>query len=499
MTLAQILRLTAAAALLAAAALPARAQVNYNQRDDKYRVLGLKRAKEAYETARRDYDRQSDLFRKGLIAQADLDHFHNVMADAEVNYQQSLLAVLFEAQFVSVAHAVKYQAANGAKHVRLTVANTSGETEEYQKLLNIDDKLFRSLQPDIVNNVYVSVTNADGAIISQPYEAKIAQLRYGEPVMIDFTLLQDLDAVTVNMIYGSGSSRSMKIFLQKDASVNRVAVQSEQFSQEIELGKSATFDLTLELFSGAENTFRLEVLNLPRQIDRFFKDPTGQARLSQFKFTESTTSRKAGLEVSLPDRPTEAVPMDKPVQFYVVVLPHDAPQLPPGSDTRTWTLQEIQKLNAGYVKLEIVPRGEGRLLVRAPQLFYSIRPDGRVEMTVDVVNEGTRRLDNIEVKPDPPLNWTKTVDPAVVPALGIGEERRITLTFAPPRDVSVGRYEVRLRSSALTDTRPVNAEDKTATVEITAGTNVWGTAILVLLIVGVIAGIVVFGIRLTKR
>ena len=499
MTPGQTLRLIAAAALLAATALPARAQVNYNQRDDKYRVLGLKRAKEAYETARRDYDRQAELFAKGLIAQADLDHFHNAMADAEVNYQQSLLAVLFEQQFVSVAHAVKYQAPNGAKHVRLTVTNTSGESEEFQKLLNIDDKLFRSLQPDIVNNVYVSVTNADGAIISQPYEAKIAQLRYGEPVMIDFALLQDLDAVTVNMIYGSGSSRSMKIFLQKDASVNRVDVQSEQFSQEIELGASATFDLTLELFSGVSNTFRLEVLNLPPQIDRYFKDPTGQARLSQFKFTETTTSRKAGLEVSLPDRPTENVPMDRPIQFYVVVLPHDGPALPPGSDARAWTLKEVQALNAGYVKLEIVPRGEGKLLVRAPQLFYSIRPEGTVAISVDVVNEGTRRLDNIEVKPDPPLNWTKDVEPALVPSLGIGEERRITLTFAPPRDVPVGRYEIRLRSSALTDTRPVNAEDKTATVEITAGTNVLVTAILVLLIVGVIGGIVMFGVKLTRR
>jgi len=499
MKLKQLMRLMAAAALLAVVALPAPAQVNYNQRDDKYRVLGLKRAKEAYETARHDYERQADLFKKGLIAQADLDHFHNIMADAEVNYQQSLLAVLFEQQFVSVAHAVKYQAPNGTKHIRLTVANTSGGTEEFQKLLNIDDKLFRSLQPDIVNDVYVSVTNADGAIISQPYEAKIAQLRHGEPVMIDFALLQDLDAVTVNMIYGSGSSRSMKIFLQKDASVNRVDVQSEQFSQEIELGKSATFGLTLELFSGVSNTFRLEVLNLPPQIDRFFKDPTGQARLSQFKFTETTTSRKAGLEVALPDRPTAEVPMDKPIQFFVVVLPHDAPALPRGSEARTWTLQEIQKLNAGYVKLEIVPRGEGKLLVRAPQLYYSIRPEGTVQMTVDVVNEGTRRLDNIEVKADPPLNWTKSADPAVVPSLGIGEERRITLTFTPPHDVPVGRYEVRLRSSALTDTRPVNAEDKTATVEISAGTNVLGTAVLVLLIVGVIAGIVVFGVRLTRR
>ena len=121
------LRFFLAAALLTVWVVPAGSQVNYNQRDDKYRVLGLKRAKEAYETAKRDYDRQEELFRRSLISQADLDHFHNIMADAEVNYQQSLLAVLFEQQFVSVARAVKYQAHDGSKHVRLTIANTSGE------------------------------------------------------------------------------------------------------------------------------------------------------------------------------------------------------------------------------------------------------------------------------------------------------------------------------------------------------------------------------------
>jgi uncharacterized membrane protein len=488
-----------AAVLSGTAAVPARAQVNYNQRDDKYRVLGLKRAKEAYETARRDYERQVELFKKTLISQADLDHFHNIMADAEVNYQQSLLAVLFEQQFVSVAHAVKYQHRDGSKHVRLTVANTSGETAEFQKLLNIDDKLFRSLQPDVVNDVYISLTNPDGAIISQPYESKIAQLRYGEPAILDFALLEDLDAVTVNMIYGSGSSRSMKIFLQKDASVNKVAVQSEQFSQEVELGKSATFDLTLELFSGVNNTFSLEVLNLPPQIDRFFKDPSGQARLSQFKFTETTNTRKAALEVSLPDRPTDEVPMDRPVPFFVVVVPHDLAKSAGDMKARTWTQAEIENLHVGFVKLELIPRGEGKLLVRAPQLFWAIKPEGTVQMSVDVVNEGSRRLDNIEVKIDPPLNWSKDVQPAVVPSLGIGEERRVDLTFTPPHDVSVGRYEIRLRSSALSDNHPVNAEDKTATVEIATGANVPGTVLLILLIVGLVGGIVFFGIKLTRR
>ena len=474
-------------------------QVNYNQRDDKYRLLGLKRAKEAYETAKRDYDRQAEMHVRQLISQAELDRARNIVADAEVNYQQSLLAVLFEQQFVSVARAVKYQGPDGSKHIRLTVANTSGETAEYQKLLNIDDRLFRSLQPDVVNNVYVSVTNSDGAIISQPYEAKIPQLRTGEPQKLEFTILQDLDAVTVNMIYGNGTTRSMKIFLQKDNSVNRVAVQSQQFSQEVELGKSATFDLTLELFSGVSNTFSLEVLNLPPQIDRFFKDPAGAARLSQFKFTESTNTRKAALEVSLPDRPTDQVAMDRPIPFYVVVIPREQMASLTGLQTRVWSQEEIERLHVGFVKLELVPRGQGRLLVRAPQLFHTIKADGSVTMSVELVNEGTRRLDNIEVKIDPPLNWTKNVEPATVPSLGIGEEQRVRLTFTPPSDIAVGRYEIRLRTSGLSDNRPINAEDKTVTVEIAGGSNLLGTAFVVLLILGLVTGIVVFGVRLSKK
>ncbi len=484
------------ALILAASAI---AQVNYNQRDDKYRVLGLKRAKEAYEMAKRDYDREQELYGRKLVSQAELDRSRNIFADAEVNYQQSLLAVLFEQQFVSVAKAVKYQARDGGKHVRLTVENTSGATAEFQKLLNIDDKLFRSLQPDVVNNVYLSISNAEGAIISQPYEAKIGQLKHGEPQMLDFALLQDLDAVTVNMIYGNGTSRTMKIFLQKDASVNRVIVQSQQFSQEIELGKSATFDLTLELFSGVSNTFGLEVLNLPPQIDRFFKDPAGQARLSQFKFTESTNTRKAALEVSLPDRPTEQVLMDKPIPFFVVVIGREQSKSLGDLQTKQWTQEEIDRLNVGYVKLELVPRGQGRLLVRAPQLFQSIPADGSVTMSVELVNEGTRRLDNAEVKIDPPLNWTKSVQPSVIPTLNIGEERRVELTFTPPLGVATGRYEIRLRTSALSDNRPVNAEDKTVTVEIAAGTNIVGTVLIVVLILGLVAGLVVFGIRLSKK
>ena len=123
----------------------------------------------------------------------------------------------------------------------------------------------------------------------------------------------------------------------------------------------------------------------------------------------------------------------------------------------------------------------------------------KMEMNLDLVNEGTEKLDNIEVKIDPPLNWTKKIDPPVIQTLGVGEERRVHIEASPPAGSSVGRYEIRIRTSALSDTQPINAEDKTVTVEIQSEANVFGTIVIVMLILGLVGGIVTFGIRLSRR
>ncbi len=477
----------------------AAAQVNYNQRDDQYRLLGLKRAKEAYEVARAEHERQKNLFQKGLISQVELNSARNRFADAEVNYQQSLLAVLFEKQYVSVNRAVKSQDKIGRKRVRVQLANTSGGSAEFRKLVNLDDELFRSLQPEIINDVYVSLMNDQNTIISNPYERKIEELEFGKPVELDFELLQDLDAVTVSITYGSGTQRTPKIFLQKDHRANKVILQSEQFSQEAELGGSATFTLSLELFSGVNNTFKLEVVNLPRQVTRYFTDPASQARLSQFKFTESSNTRRAALQVFLPDRPSDEVVMDKPIPFYVLVVPQEQAQGFNVANGKIWSPEEIEKLNVGSIRLELVPAGKGKLLVRAPQLFFTSKAGQPTSFNIDVINEGTRRLDNIMVQVDAPMNWQKNIAPAVISALSIADEKRVTITVQPPAGISAGRYEIRVRINALSDNQPVIAEDKSFTIEIQSEANLWGMALITMLVIGLVLGIVVFGVKLSRR
>jgi len=471
----------------------------YNQRDDTYTLLGLKRAKQAYEVARTNYERQVELSKRKLISDAELERSATSLSDAEVNYQQSLLAVLFEKQYITVTEAVKYQSEDGSKHVRLKLVNASGGSAEFKKLVNIEDALFESLQPDIINDIYVSLLNETQTIISQPYEAKIEKLRFGSPVQLDFRLLEDLDIITVSMIYGSGTQRSLKIFLQKDSTVDKVLVYSEQFSQEIELGQEATYDLALELFSGSNQKFSLVVVNLPDQVSRYFKEPLGQARISQVKFAEGAHTKKATLEVSLPSRPTSEVAMNKPIDFYVLVVPqgkHDT--IISGSD-RHFTEAEIKNMGIGYARLEMIPRGVGQLMVRATQLYKAISKGDKAEVSIELVNEGSQRIDNIEIEVDLPFNWSKTVSADLISKLEIGQEKKVNLTFIPARDTEVGKYDIRIRTTGSSGNQPVLGEDKTVAVEIRSSANIAGTLAVVLMIILLVGGIVIFGIRLSRR
>jgi NPCBM-associated, NEW3 domain of alpha-galactosidase len=471
----------------------------FNQRDDQYTLLGLKRAKEAYEAARSDYERQTKLFDEKLIARADYERSRQNYSDAEVNYQQSLLSVIFEQQYVTIQSAVKYQDSRAKTRVRLVVANAAAGGAEFEQLADLKDDLFRSLQPDIVHDVYVSLLNDDNSIVGLPYEAKIEELRYGKPQTLDFSLLQEADAISVNIIYGRGSERRLKVYLQKDASVNKAEFRTEQFSQEVELGGTTDYAMSLELFSGEENTFKLEAVNLPDEINRYFVDSNTSNRLSQFQFTEGVNTRQVALRLFLPDRPTESVLMDQRITFYAVSIPRDRADEIGDLREKTLTEDELKDLNVGFVRLELVPRGVGEILVRLPQLFHTIKSDETVEVSMEIVNDGTRRLDNVRVEVDPPLNWTESISPDVIPVLDINEEGKVILSITPPVDIGPGRYEVRIRTTSLSDDQPIRGADKTLTIQIEQDTNIFGTIFIVLLIVGLVVGIVIFGIRLSRR
>ena len=494
-----------AAALAAASALPPLlspppgAAQFFNERDDQYVLLGLKRAREAFELSRKELERQEELFARGLVPESQLDVTRRAFAEAEVNYQQSMLAVLFEEQYVAVRAAVKRRDAAGRSSVRLRLENTAGGGAELRHLAGMEDELFRSLAPDRIHDVYVSLLDDAGAIVSQPYEAKIEELVTGRPADLVFGLLRDLDSVTVALNYGNGNRRTVKVFLQRDEREDRVAVRPLQFSQEGELGGTVSFDLALELYSGSDDTYRLAVLNLPPEVHATFSDPESDARLRQIRFEGGSETRRARLSLELPDRPSERLPLGAAQELLVAAVPEQRAGELGEMEGRAWTPAELDAAGIGWARLELLARGAGRLQVVAPQLFQRSEGSAPVSLAVDLRNDGSGELRNVALQLEPPVGWQRRIEPALVPVLAVGAERRVTVTLEPPPDVPSGRYEARLESRALADGRPVDGEDKLLTVEIAAPVSLAGTVGLLGAILALVGGLVVFGVKLTRR
>ncbi|MGZ5499356.1 MAG: COG1470 family protein, partial [Candidatus Aminicenantales bacterium] len=275
-------------------------------------------------------------------------------------------------------------------------------------------------------------------------------------------------------------------------------------SQEADLESTATFDLSLEKFSGEANVFKLEAVNLPTQITYEFSDPTTSARLSQIKFSEGITSLKLQLKLFLPKNPDERVILDKPLEFFVLALDNDQTEKLRGLEaaaggTGGIGADAIETLNAGFVKLELIPRGVPKVEVQAVNLYHEIKVGDTISMDVTIRNTGTRKLNNVRVFCDLPLNWRVEIKPDLIGTLEQNKDEVVKIKFLPPDGVSVGDYEPKIRTDALADNRRVESEDKIVRIHISSKANVLGIGALVLLLVGLLVGIVVFGIKLTRR
>jgi hypothetical protein len=488
----------AAAVLLLIGALAAQTQESQSMK-----LLRLKSAQLSLELKKADFDRYLKLKEEGLTSEADFAQRQTAYLQAQVDYQQALINFMGSEARISVASAVKYQDRSGKKFVRVALRYASKELKELANL-NIDAvDLFPLDFMKELKDVYVSLLS-EGKVISDPYEKTIASLPLETERDVTFQLLKDVENLDISVSY-SGKTERTAVYLQKGVSANMVTVNSAQFSQEADLESTATYDLSLEKFSGEANVFKLEAVNLPTQITYEFSDPTTSARLSQIKFSEGVTNLKLQLKLYLPKNPDDRVVLDKPLEFFVLALDNDqtlklreletaAPDGAAGIGPK-----EIDGLKAGSVKLELIPRGVPKVEVQAVNLYHEIKAGDNISMEVTIRNTGTRKLNNVRVFCDLPLNWRVEIKPDLITILEQNKDEVISIKFLPPDGVSVGDYEPKIRTDAVADNRRVESEDKIVRIHISSKANVLGIGALVLLLVGLLVGIVVFGIKLTRR
>jgi hypothetical protein len=469
------------------------------QESQSMKLLRLKSAQLSLELKKADFDRYLKLKEEGLTSEADFAQRQTAYLQAQVEYQQALINFMGSEARISVASAVKFQDRSGKKFVRVALRYSSKELKELAKLNISAQDLFPLDFMKEIKDVYVSLLT-EGKIISDPYEKSVASLPLESERELTFQLLKDVENLDVNISY-SGKTEKTSVYLQKGVSANIVTVNSAQFSQEADLESTATYDLSLEKFSGEANVFKLEAVNLPTQITYEFSDPTTSARLSQIKFSEGVTSLKLQLKLYLPKNPDERVVLDKPLEFFVLALDNDQTQKLRGLEAAGGAVGpgEIDTLKAGSVKLELIPRGVPKVEVQAVNLYHEIKAGDTIAMDVTIRNTGTRKLNNVRVFCDLPLNWRVEIAPDLVATLDQNKDEVVKIKFLPPDGVSVGDYEPKIRTDAIADNRRVESEDKIVRIHISSKANVLGIGALVLLLIGLLVGIVVFGIKLTRR
>jgi len=481
------------AILLLVLLLPAQTQDSQSMK-----LLRLKSAQLSLDLKKSDFDRYLKLKEEGLTSEADFSQRQTSYLQAQVDYQQALISFMGSEARISVASAVKFQDGSGKKFVRVALRYASKELKELANLKISAEDLFPLDFMKEIKDVYVSLLS-ESKIVSDPYERSIASMPIETERNVTFQLLKDVENLEISISY-SGKTEKTSVYLQKGVSANIVTINSAQFSQEADLESTATFDLSLEKFSGEANVFKLEAVNLPQQITYEFSDPTSSARLSQIKFSEGVTSLKLQLKLYLPKNPDDRVVLDKPLEFFVLALDNDQTQKLRAIETAAGIgPKEIEGLKAGSVKLELIPRGVPKVEVQAVNLYHEIKAGDNIGMDVTIRNTGTRKLNNVRVFCDLPLNWRVEIKPDLLATLEQNKDEVVSIKFLPPAGVSVGDYEPKIRTDAVADNRRVESEDKIVRIHITSKANVLGIGTLVLVLVGLLVGIVVFGIKLTRR
>ena len=461
-------------------------------------LLDLKKVRADYEVAKQKYENDIKLYEEKAISLNDYNRSKNELLSREVDYQKLILKLISQQSYITVEQAVKYQNERGDRKVKVILNSALEGNEEY---LNQFKEHFDVFTPEMrsgkIYNIYISlVDNESKTIIGSPYEYRIPFIELGKTGTADFELLKDTEALTVSLNYNNKKDEK-NIYLKKDGSSNVIDIAAMQFSQEADLSSSAAFQLSLERFSTSDDVYRLVIINLPRQITYDFTD--GGSKVSQIRFAQGVNVKKLTLQIYLPDRDDEQVVIDKPLHFQVLALTNEEYKKIEGSDLTTITQADLKATISGSEQLEIIPRGRGKIEVRANNLYHEITAGQEVSMDITVRNGGRRRLDNIKINTEKPLGWQTTIAPDVIKSLDPEKEETVNIRIIPPKDGGIGAQEVKIKTEAMADNRKVETEDKTVRIQVNAATSIFGAILLILALLGLLGGIIWFGIRLSKK
>ena len=475
--------------------LPSFAQQLYNPNDERFKSLYLEKVGSDYKIQNEEFERQRTLHEKGYISDKEYQMSEANFKNAQITYQQAILSLAFEQPHIMIDNAIKIQLKDGNTKVKLLLRNTTSGIIPNK---GVDSDELAGISTDRISNVYISLLNDLNAIIGQPYEKKINAMIYNEPVSIEFLLLQDIDYVTVNCVYGDKKEQH-KILLQKDDSADNVIINSEQYSQAGNLGSKVAYQLMFTLYARSENIFKLECLNLPKQISYNFIENSSGAKISQIVFSQNINKYQLSLTLYVPDQSDSLVEIDKPIEFFVVAIPTNKLQDMNNFNEKNFNQTELSENNIGAANLELIPKGVGKLNVNLSNLYFEISQDHELKVPFSIYNDGTRRLDNVKIGIEVPQDWKYKLSTEIIKTLEPDEKNNLELSIIPPDNITIGDYEATIKVESLSDNLLIKSDEKKLRIHISSNSNTLMTIFLVFILLSVVIGVVYYGMKLSKR
>lgn len=464
--------------------------------------LKLNERKAGLESLAEELAQSKELFDRGYLSLQKYRQIQNRHQEARLSYdeaqtdfEQAKLDLLNTATHLVVLEARKYRTEDGKSMVDLVLQNAS----DIRDALMVDPSLtevdLRTLLK--VENIYVSLVN--GSIVGEPYEIRIPSLAVGQRETLTFRLLSDVEAVHVSLKY-LDLTEDRPVILRKGSQQELPSINSSQFSQEGVLNQSVSFGLTLQRLADEERNFGLAVVGLPQRIRYSFLNQN--AKVSQVKFDQTISKVQVQLRLEIPEKLDPGL-IGRTRTFYALVTQPseyarihalidrygDAP-VPP---------EEMAALACNYVRLELIPKGTGKLEVLVANRYQEIKVGDELRIRVEFLNRGTVAVQNIKAVLDVPYEWESQADPTLIKLLEVDGRTPVEIVAQPPEGIAVGDYELGIQAQGQVGTENVESLEKTITIRVGARSNIAGNTILIGLLVLLVIGIGVASIRISRR
>jgi hypothetical protein len=368
---------------------------------------------------------------------------------------------------------------------------------EVERALGRD--LVQSARPGVIHDLFVSVKDdagSGGTAIGIPYEHHLTELGDDEPREVEFRLLRDVDELVVSVTVGD-RTEERKVWLETDHS-GTISIVPRQFSQDADFGARAEYEFTLERFGDDPAPLRIAAAGLPPEISSEVVDARSGARIGQLSFAVGEHERTLRLVVTMPVDEESGVSADSALRFAIVAAESKIADRML-ADERPDSLDVWRQAGAGVAELELVPRGVGRIEVRAFNLYQEVEERNAAHVRMVIRNPGSRPVKELRITGDGLPGWRVTAEPATVAELAPDADQEIRLAIEPPSGAEIGDYDVGVRAEALSGRQRLVADPVTYRIRIRARSSWVAMAGLLSAIAAAALGVLVLTRKLARR